>query len=80
MTTAKKIRLGVILLILGLTATIILQNTGIVTTKILFASTEMPLAFLLFLTFATGSLAGFSLAYFRINKRITKVQKSLEKR
>lgn len=79
MTTAKKIRLGSLIIILALVATIIFQNREKVTTQILFASIEMPQAFLLFLTFILGALAGFVLAYFRISKRLKTVQKSIEK-
>jgi uncharacterized integral membrane protein len=80
MTTAKKIRLGSLIFIIALVATIIFQNRELVTTKVLFASIEMPQAFLLFLTFIVGTLAGFVLAYVRINKRLKTVQKSIEKR
>ena len=79
MTIAKKIRLGSLIFILALVATIIFQNRENVTTQILFASIEMPQAFLLFLTFIVGALVGFVLAYFRINKQLKNVQKSIEK-
>jgi len=80
MTTVKKIRLGSLIFIIALVTTIIFQNREQVTTKILFASIEMPQAFLLFLTFIVGALAGFVLAYFRISKQLKTVQKSIEKR
>ena len=79
MTTAKKIRLGSLIFIIALVTTIIFQNRENVTTQILFASIEMPQAFLLFLTFIVGTLAGFVFAYFRISKRLKTVQKSIEK-
>ncbi|MFT5882636.1 MAG: putative integral membrane protein [Crocinitomicaceae bacterium] len=80
MTTAKKIRLGSLIFIIALVTIIIFQNREQVATKILFASIEMPQAFLLFLTFIVGALAGFALAYFRISKQLKTVQKSIEKR
>ncbi|MFC4991988.1 lipopolysaccharide assembly protein LapA domain-containing protein [Rubritalea tangerina] len=80
MTTSKKIRLGITLALVALVIVVILQNTEQVTTTVLFATIKMPLAFLLFLTFLIGALGGFFLAYLRINKRITKVQKSIEHR
>lgn len=80
MTAAKKVRLGITLAIVALVITVILQNTERVTTKVLLAHIDMPLAFLLFLTFAAGTLAGFVLAYFRVNRRLTSVQKSIENR
>ena len=79
MTTAKKIRLGSLIFIIALVGTIIFQNREQVTTKVLFASIEMHQAFLLFLTFIVGALAGFVLAYVRISKRLKTVQKSIDK-
>jgi uncharacterized integral membrane protein len=80
MTTVKKIRLGAIIALIAIVVIVILQNTEQVTTQILFASIEMPQAFLLFLTFAVGALAGFVLAYMRLGTRLTSVQKSIEKK
>ncbi|MGJ8672919.1 lipopolysaccharide assembly protein LapA domain-containing protein [Rubritalea sp.] len=80
MTTGKKIRLGIIIAITLVAAIVILQNREQVTTNILFTSIEMPQAFLLFLTFLVGALAGFVLAYMRLSSRLSSVQKSIEKR
>ncbi|MFC5050899.1 LapA family protein [Rubritalea spongiae] len=80
MTTGKKIRLGIIVALVAIAAIVILQNREQVTTKILFASIEMPQAFLLFLTFVLGALAGFILAYMRLGSRLNAVQKSISKK
>ena len=80
MTTAKKIRLGFIILLVAIIVIVILQNTEQITTQILFASIEMPQAFLLFLTFIVGALAGFLVAYMRLGSRLSSVQKSIEKK
>ena len=73
------VHLGITIAIGALVITVILQNTERVTTKVLLAHINMPLASLLFLTFAAGIPAGFVLAYFQVNRRISSVQKSLSK-
>ena len=79
MTTFKKIRLALIVALVIVAAIVILQNREQVTTKILFASIEMPQAFLLFLTFLVGALAGFVVAFMRLGSRLNSVQKRIEK-
>lgn len=46
----------------------ILQNTDAVVTQILWVNIEMPLAFLLFITFAVGFGGGYLLFYLRHKK------------
>lgn len=70
MTTSTKIRLGVTIALIAMVITIILQNTETVFIQILFASIQMPLAFLLFTTFLIGMLIGCIVAYFQINRRL----------
>lgn len=68
MTTARKIKLGALVLILGIITIITLQNTQQVTTTLLWVNIQMPLALMLFTTFLFGVIGGFVLAYFRSNK------------
>lgn len=75
MTTDKKIKIGAISALVVIVTIVILQNTDPVTTQMLFASVEMPLAFLLFLTFLIGALAGFILGYLRLGSRLKKIEK-----
>lgn len=54
----KKFKIIVILVVLLLALIVILQNSRVVETKILFWSFNLPRAFLLFLTFMFGFIAG----------------------
>ena len=54
----KKFKIIAIAVVLLLVLIIILQNTQPVETKLLFAKTTMPIAFLLMLTFLFGFTAG----------------------
>lgn len=72
MTTSKKIKAGILISSLVLLAIIIFQNTGEITTKLLFAEVRMPQAMLLLLTSAFGFLLGFIMAFAKANKTIAK--------
>lgn len=54
----KKLKIIAIAVLLVLVLIVILQNTQIVETKILFVTISMPRAFLLFFTFLFGFIAG----------------------
>ena len=54
----KKFKIVVIAIVLLLSLIVILQNTESVKTKFLFKTFELPRAFLLFLTFMFGFVAG----------------------
>ena len=54
----KKFKMVVIAIVLLLSLIVILQNTEPVKTKFLFKTFELPRAFLLFLTFLFGFIAG----------------------
>ena len=54
----KKFKVIVIAIVLLLVLIVILQNTETVQTKFLFLSFELPRAFLLFLAFLSGFIAG----------------------
>jgi len=72
MTTAKKIKLGILLSFLITLTIIIFQNTAKITTKVLFTSVELPQALLLGIIFLIGAMFGFIMAYIRINKKVAK--------
>ena len=57
----SKVKLVVILLVIGAIVTVVLQNTETVETKLLFATMEMPRAFLIGVTFLLGVVCGFLL-------------------
>ncbi len=56
---SRKIKLIAASIIVILLAIVIFQNSADIKVKILMASIEMPLALLLFLTFAIGTAAGW---------------------
>lgn len=56
---SRKIKLIAAGIIVILLAIVIFQNSADIKVKILMASIEMPLALLLFLTFAIGATAGW---------------------
>jgi len=58
----KKFKIVVIAIVLLLSLIVILQNTDPVKTKFLFKTFELPGAFLLFLTFLFGFIAGLLVA------------------
>ena len=67
----KKFKVIVILIVLLLVLIVILQNTESVKTKFLFKTFELPRAFLLFLTFIFGFIAGL-LAVIRVGGKSKK--------
>ena len=58
----SRIKLVIILIVVALIATLVLQNTETVETKVFFATMEMPRAFLIGLSFVLGALCGFLIA------------------
>ncbi|MDD5064380.1 MAG: LapA family protein [Phycisphaerae bacterium] len=65
----KKFKIIAIAVVLLLVLIVTLQNTQSVETKILFAKTTMPIAFLLMLTFLFGFIAGL-LTTLRLGSKI----------
>lgn len=59
------IRIALVAAVAIVTAIVVLQNTEVVETKILFATVVMPRAVLLFTTFVSGLVLGIVLSFLR---------------